>query len=97
MGSRDIVEQYVERWEKLYQEHRVLERAEGFGAALLHHLKFQPDDNKDLPKIFTKLDNLDKERVKYMVVYENYVRRTLPNGIYEWSILLKTTGRTIAY
>ena len=46
---------------------------------------------------FIKFEKLDQERVRYMRVAENFSGLPPPNGVYEWSPLLESTGQTVTY
>ena len=50
-----------------------------------------------LNRIFVKMDNLDKERVQYMISAENYAGCLPSNGMYVWSLMLDKSGRTVTY
>lgn len=74
-----------------------LKRAEAVEIILLQHLECLPNNTNGLLKNYTKLNNLNKEIVNYMVLAEKYAGHLPPNGIYEYSLLLETTGYTITY
>ena len=92
MGRRDIVKKYIACLEKLYRDHRILERAE----TIVQNIQ-QAGDEAKVRIEFEKLDKLDAERVQYMISAENYAGKPPPNGIYAWSPSLEKTGCTITY
>ena len=52
---RDIVEKYLKRLEQLYEEHKILERAEALAAEIIMHLDI-PTEKGGMMKAFTSLD-----------------------------------------
>ena len=95
LGRRDIVERYLEKMEYRYEAHKILERAEALKGAILK--AHESHDEVEVMRLFNKLNRLDRERVNYMVSTENYSGRPPSNGVYEWSSILKKSGRTITY
>ena len=84
MGRYNIVLRYIECSEKLYPEHRILERAKK-----LAHKVLTASDKSIM--IFL-IDNLDQERIQYMREAENYDGYPPPQWVYEWLPLLERTG-----
>ena len=58
MGQRDIITKYIKILEKLYKEHRVLERV-GELARRIEHAETEEEKLKS----FSKVDELDDEMV----------------------------------
>ena len=96
LGRSDIVEKYIEQLEQLYEEHRILERAEALASEIIMHLE-TPLENGGMMKVFISLDQLDKERVKDMTSAENYSGKAPHSGICKLSPLLEKTGRIFTY
>ena len=97
MGRRDIVDKYIEQLEQLYEDHRMLERAQKSAEDIHHHISNYPEDKETLRELFQILNKLDMERVDYMQAAGNYALNPPPNGIYEWSSSLEKSGHTVTY
>jgi len=92
MGRRDIVDRYITHLKGLYKTHDIWNRAEYWAQKVL-----QAHTEEIANKYFKKFDKLDMERVRYMRAAETFAGAPPPNGVYEWSPLLESTGQKITY
>ena len=98
LGRRHIVEKYITRLEELYETHKILERTKVLAEAIRKQVQINDKGERNkLTQLFKKLDRLDEERVQYMQAAENHAGRPQPNGIYEWSPLLESSGQRVTY
>ena len=92
MLQRGIVTKYVIKLEEIYNDHRIMERAQDLAT---HIMTISDTDLQNI--LFQKFDELDEERVGYMLVAETHAGHLPPNGIYQWSPWLEHASLLVNY